>query len=90
MIKLDENYRIQNNNLHGVELVFEELREKEGKERLHTQTFYYPNPAMAIRKWIAATSNECETLSELENHLSEINTKLDKIQEQFINNNRKL
>lgn len=94
MIKLDDNYTIENNTIHGVELVhnYKVEKEKDGevKQIERREVFYYPNPVLAIQKYIAITSNKCNSLESLEQHLKDINIKLDNIQEQFKNNNRKV
>lgn len=90
MIQLDENYKLQNNNVHGVELVFEEIRTKDEKERLHSEKWYYPNPVLAIKKWIELTSANVKNLDELIEITNQINQKLEIIKNEFINNKRKL
>lgn len=95
MITLDKNYRLQNNNIHGVELVFEETRIKKQKDETEkeyqfTETYYYPNPVLAIRKWIELTSNKVESLDELIKSTTEINKTLDDIYNNFKTNGYKL
>lgn len=95
MIKLDEKYRLQNNTIHGIELVFEEKRfknTKEGaKEYNHVTTLYYPNPLLAIRKWMELTQRkDVESLSDLVEQTKKQNDILEKIYTIFKNNNWKL
>lgn len=90
MIKLDNKYRLQNNNTHGVELVFEETRVKltkdnQEKEYQFTDTWYYPNPVLAIKKWIELTSANVKNLDELILATDGINKNLDAIYHDFKN-----
>lgn len=90
MIKLDDKYHLRNNSIHGVELVFEEERQsKKGELKTFTDIWYYPNPVMALKKWIELTDNSTD-LSELIEITNQINQKLEIIKNEFINNKRKL
>ena len=101
MIKLDQKYYLDNNSVHGVELVFEEqrTREKLNKKRektgekeiyLYKDTWYYPNPILAIKKWIELTSSQVDNLNELIENTKQINKTLDKIYSEYVKNGRKL
>lgn len=95
-MRLDDRYRLQNNSINGVELVFEETRQKKSKKDDSLQdyqfieTWYYPNPILAIKKWISLTSANVQNLDELINLTSKIDKTLDKIYEEFKNNKYKL
>lgn len=100
MIQLDEKYFLKNNNVHGVELVFKEEREREklskdkkptGEKEKYTykDTWYYPNPLLALKKWIELTEN-ARDLTELTNHYEKCSNVLVNIYEYFKNNNYKL
>lgn len=95
MIQLDKKYRLQNNSVHGVELVFEETRTKktkdnQEKEYQFTDTWYYPNPVLAIKKWIELTSSSVKNLDDLIIATDGINKTLDKIYSEYVKNGRKL
>lgn len=101
MIQLDQKFKLQNNSTHGVELVFEEkrTREKLNKQRektgeteifLFKDTWYYPNPVLAIKKWIELTSSSVDNLDELIESTTQINKTLDKIYSEYVKNGRKL
>lgn len=95
MIKLDSNYSLKNNNIHGVELVFEETRTRKSKkddseqEYTFTETYYYPNPISALKQWISLTNNATD-LSELVKHYERCVDLIEKVYQEFKNNKRKL
>lgn len=95
MIKLDNKYSLRNNSIHGVELVFEEQRQRKDKEGklkdyIFTDIWYYPNPVLAVKKWIELTSKQVENLDQLIKHTEEINQTLDKIYSEFVSKGRVL
>ena len=95
MIQLDENYKLQNNNIHGVELVFEETRTRKSKkddseqEYTFKDVWYYPNPISALKQWISLTNNATD-LSELVKHYERCADLIEKVYQEFKNNKRKL
>ena len=95
MIKLDENYKLQNNNIHGVELVFEETRTRKSKkddseqEYTFKDVWYYPSPILALKQWISLTNNASD-LSELTKHYERCADLIEKVYEEFKNNKRKV
>ncbi len=95
MIKLDNNYKLRNNTVHGVELVFEETRQKKNKKTevledyIFEDVWYFPNSILALNKWIGLTNNSTD-LTSLSSFYSAVNEKLDLIYEQFKKNGRKL
>lgn len=106
MIILDDKYRLENNNIHGVQLVFEETRQKEKrqtKEEKESNTpkvledyqfqdyWYYPNPILALKQYIALTNNpSVNNLDELEKLMVKQNEILEKIYKIFVDNKRKV
>lgn len=95
MIKLDNNYILRNNNIHGVELVFEETRTRkskiDGSEQEYTfvDTHYYPNPISALKQWISLTNNATD-LSDLVKHYERCADLIEKVYQEFKNNKRKI
>lgn len=95
MIKLDENYSLRNNNIHGVELVFEETRTRKSKkddseqEYTFSETHYYPNPISALKQWVSLTNNASD-LSELTKHYERCSDFIEEVYQEFVNNNRKV
>ena len=94
-IKLDNNYNLRNNNIHGVELVFEETRTRKSKkddseqEYTYSETQYYPNPISALKQWVSLTNNASD-LSELTSHYERCADLIEKVYEEFKNNKRKV
>lgn len=95
MIKLDENYILRNNSIHGVELVFQETRKKKSKKDDSEQDYtfedinYYPSPVLALKQWISLT-NSATDLSELTAHYERCAELIEKVYQEFKNNNRKV
>ena len=94
-IRLDNSYSLRNNNIHGVELVFEETRtrksKKDGSEEEYTfkDTWYYPNPISALKQWVSLTNNASD-LSELTKHYERCTDLIEKVYQEFKNNKRKV
>lgn len=84
-----------NNNIHGVELIFQEERErkkKDSKEKelyIFKDVWYYPNPIKALEKWIELTNNSTD-LTELVKHYQDCNKTIARVYEDFKNNKFKL
>lgn len=94
-IKLDNNYSLKNNNIHGVELVFEETRTRKSKkddleqEYTFVDTWYYPNVISALKQWISLTNNASD-LSGLTKHYERCADLIEKVYQEFKNNKRKV
>lgn len=95
MIKLDDKYSLENNNIHGVELVFKEKRIKDNKKTNEKEVYtyedrwYYPNPLLAMNKWIELTNTSTDIKSFTDFYKS-VNENLNLIYKEFVSNNRKL
>lgn len=95
MIKLDDNYSLENNTIHGVELVFREKRKRINRKTqieedyIYEDKHYYANPILAIKKWIELTNNST-SITDLETFYENIELKLQDIYDIFTQNKRKL
>lgn len=94
MIKLDKKYTLENNSVHGVELVFREERikkTKEGKKEPYTfeDRWFYPDPKSALKRWIILTDNSVD-LEGFIKHQEKISKELEKIYNLFVENKFKI
>jgi len=81
MIKLDENYWIESDNLQFT-LRYEEnkgLNPKTGKDMIVTDQWYFPTLKMCLMAYINISTKKCKTIEDVLSYLSSIEARIENI-----------